>query len=266
MDYSSLKSTVFQGIGRTTFQDENGADITSQTLCNAINIAQKRLARRKAFGRLYKQENLFLAQGNNSVTFLTNIRELMRVDLFGVSSVTYTGQTTDLPNGLYVDGSNNVYQLNTADRKQLFGKDFDEFERLYAKFYYESGEPGYFATFDPDVLRVDYAADTNYFIQIACKAWPTEFTTSSTSVSSDIKNADDLIILLAQAWIYTSILKEPEKANQLYSVFRNELVDTAGSEDAVQDVEIYVKSLRDADDDGFPMRPMTELSETDLGI
>jgi hypothetical protein len=266
MNITELKSTVHSGLGGHIFRDRSdNSDITDQTLVNSINVAQLRIARRLVSGELYFEEILFVPSGTKTLTHLTNIRNLIFVSLNTYTNVEYDSQVTDLPNGIYVNGTT-VYQISYSDKRKLFPASYFEFEELPGNYNYETNEPRYYKLFQPNNLSLDVFANSDYFIWMSGTKWPDLFTTSSTTEEPDLKNIDDLIVLQAQIYIYTSILKDAEKANHLFSVFQNELGEHNSVMNEKANKEFYVKSHRMDCDSEFPRHPRGTLSESDLGI
>lgn len=270
MNITELKQAIHQGVGSHTFIDTlTDEDITDNVLVNSINVAQKRLARRSRFGNLKAIETMFLESGNNEISTVNNIRDLIFVALYDYNNEEYVSQVTDLDNGIYVGTGNTVYVIDQTSKYIVKSKPFDQFEKLVSRMTYQSGRPWFYEYFEPNKFIFDKVPEQDYFLRISCIKWPTLITTSDTTTEPDIQNADDLLILAALVWINSNMLQRTDVANQLYSQFSNELMEHNSVMTQSSNSEIYVRSRNcqiDRDDDNFPRPPSEELSASDLGV
>lgn len=191
---AEIKTEVLTNLGGRSDQDDR--------ITRIINLAQVRIARRGNFRELRALlSDTTSAAGGETGKFLAvpaTLREIFSLVL--------------------LDG--------TSSRKltQITAKQFDKY--VPAPQVYDTGRPSIFILYK-DFIEFWRVPDQAYEVRLRCNLWPTAFTDTSTSATSDLDEKDDIIIALTTAMIFDSLRmeKDADKYFKIYGSMMREALD-----------------------------------------
>ena len=183
----------------------NRTDLNDR-LTTILNLCQIRIARPRAWAEFDSRQEATLASTGDAkadkfLALPTNTRSIFSVRMI----------------------------LGTSESRLLTRRTYKQFDKnIPEPQYYARGKPTIYTVFK-NSMELWKVPDDEYPITIRGTVWPTAFSDSLLSATSDLDHKDDMLVALATSWAFQS-LRQGDDAARWFGIF-NAMYKDAVSED-----------------------------------
>jgi len=200
---TQLKTEVRSALGNRTDLDDR--------LTIMLNLAQMRIARRNRWEELETLNTDNLTYNNDD-----DDRFLAK-----------PANTRDIHSFVLLDGANSRKLKRRSPRM---------WDAIVAKpEYFSRGRPSHYVLYR-EIIELFRMPDSAYSVRLRISLWPTSFSDSSPTATSDLDHKDDMLIALSNSYAF-STLGDTERAGRWWVIYSNMLKDALREEEQEADLD-----------------------------